>query len=212
MDQSSIALIAAAFGVGGVLMGHYLTRSWQREQWLLDRRKEEYRELICALSTVFTNMQRFGTSIGDRDFNIRLAQTNADSYRVIRDRIFIADEIAKAHIMERWYSILGAAEKDQHAAWRTFADGYEELAKKLVQMAVSPPPSRLKRAFGALAGLAHKAGRATWNWTGRTLLVAFRGAGGVQTQIARRLSRRLVPTGSSTGFLVRLRGVRLIAG
>jgi hypothetical protein len=177
MDQSSIALIAAACGVGGVLIGHYLTRSWQREQWLLDRRKEEYRELISALSTVFTNMQRFGTGVGDRDFNIRLAQVNADSYRVIRDRIFIADEIAKAQIMERWYSILGAAEDDQHAAWRTFVDGYEDLTKKLVQMAVSPPPSRLSRTFGVLARSARKTGRDTWNGTGRKLLAVLRGAG-----------------------------------
>lgn len=177
MDQSSIALIAAAFGVGGVLMGHYLTRSWQREQWLLDRRKEEYRELICALSTVFTNMQRFGMGTGTPDFNIKLAQTNADSYRVIRDRIFIADEIANAHIMERWYSLLGAVEDNRRASWSTFADGYEDLTKKLVQMAVSPPPSNLNRAFCAITGLARKAGRATWNWTGRKILVAFRGAG-----------------------------------
>ena len=64
LDQGSVTLIAAGFGVSGVLLGHYLTRSWQREQWRLDRRREEYRELITALSDLFTNMQRSAIYMG----------------------------------------------------------------------------------------------------------------------------------------------------
>ena len=162
LDQNSTTLVAASFGVGGILLGHYLTRSWQREQWRLDLRREEYRELISALSTVFADLQRFGTGTGDREFGIKRAQLQADSYRVIRDRIFIADEIAEAMILERWYAILGPVEDYQPGRWKPFVEGYTEINRKLVQMALSKPPTRLDRAFRGVAGLI---GRAMfWRW------------------------------------------------
>src|SRR4249920_2709756 len=40
---------AAAGPLVGILIGHYLTRSWQRTQWIADNQKEEYRRLLTAL-------------------------------------------------------------------------------------------------------------------------------------------------------------------
>jgi hypothetical protein len=30
----------------GILVGHYLTRSWERRQWIADNQKEEYKKLL----------------------------------------------------------------------------------------------------------------------------------------------------------------------
>jgi hypothetical protein len=45
-----LPLIGALSGLLGVILGAFLTRSWQRKQWLLDNKKAEYRELISILS------------------------------------------------------------------------------------------------------------------------------------------------------------------
>ena len=34
----------------GIVVGHYLTRSWQRRQWIADNQKEEYRKLLAGLN------------------------------------------------------------------------------------------------------------------------------------------------------------------
>jgi hypothetical protein len=52
-----IAIWAVVWPLVGILLGHYLTRSWQRRQWIADNQKEEYRRLLVALndlSIVFT--------------------------------------------------------------------------------------------------------------------------------------------------------------
>lgn len=150
LDQSTTTLIGA---FGGVLLGHYLSRSWQREQWRLDRRTDEYKELLCALSTVFTNKQRFSSGGGDKDFDIKLELANVESLRVIRDRIIIAPELVEADILTRWYVALDYADRSGgHPDWKKFADSYTELTSTLVKMALSPPPSRWRR-------MSKKAGR-----------------------------------------------------
>jgi hypothetical protein len=55
MDQQTVSLIVAGLGIGGTLggivVGHILSRSAQRKQWVLDRRHEEFQELIRAFDT-----------------------------------------------------------------------------------------------------------------------------------------------------------------
>jgi len=48
----ALAIWAALGPVIGILIAHYLLRSWQRRQWLADNRKEEYRKLLAALNRV----------------------------------------------------------------------------------------------------------------------------------------------------------------
>jgi hypothetical protein len=58
MEQTTVTLIVGGLGIfgtlAGVVSGHFLSRSWQREQWLLDKRREEYRELINLIAGAYT--------------------------------------------------------------------------------------------------------------------------------------------------------------
>jgi hypothetical protein len=45
-----ITIWAAVGPLAGILIGHYLTRSWQRTQRIADNRKEEYRRVLAALN------------------------------------------------------------------------------------------------------------------------------------------------------------------
>ena len=45
-----LTLWAAVGPLVGILIGHYLVRSWQRRQWLADNQKEEYRRVLAGLN------------------------------------------------------------------------------------------------------------------------------------------------------------------
>ncbi|MFL6305449.1 MAG: hypothetical protein ACJ72H_18115 [Candidatus Sulfotelmatobacter sp.] len=36
--------------LAGILIGHYMVRSWERRRWLADNQKEEYRRVLTALN------------------------------------------------------------------------------------------------------------------------------------------------------------------
>jgi hypothetical protein len=48
------AVWAAVGPLVGIVIGHYLTRSWQRRQWIADNRKEEYRKVLSGLNRLNT--------------------------------------------------------------------------------------------------------------------------------------------------------------
>jgi len=50
---TTFLIVWAAVGpLVGILMGHYLVRSWERKRWLADNRKEEYRRVLAGLNKV----------------------------------------------------------------------------------------------------------------------------------------------------------------
>ncbi len=132
-----LPLLGTLSGLVGVVLGAYLTRSWQRKQWLLDSKKAEYRELISVLSQaahyILNNsphLQRpnpLGSlKSGEQE---RLSDEAADrGHTTISDRIFIADTIAREKIDERWLSILKQKRIDQ------FWNAWEELHGLLLKV------------------------------------------------------------------------------
>jgi hypothetical protein len=46
-----------------ILVGHYLSRSWQREQWFRDKRYEDYRAVLSATVAAFTAIVRVDMAI-----------------------------------------------------------------------------------------------------------------------------------------------------
>ena len=49
----------------GILSAHYLTRSWQRTQWIADNQKEEYRKLLAALTKINVALLDLHSGSGD---------------------------------------------------------------------------------------------------------------------------------------------------
>lgn len=132
-----LPLIGALSGLLGVILGAYLTRSWQRKQWLLDSKKAEYRELISALSQaahyILNNSPHLqlpngmgGLKSGEQE---RLSDEAADrGHATISDRIFIADTMAREKIDERWVAVL----KEKHVD--NFWNAWEELHRLLLKV------------------------------------------------------------------------------
>lgn len=108
MINSAITLIVAIVGIlgtlGGVFLGHLLTRSWQREQWLRDCRKDELRVLLDALSDYFTNLldlHREGYPQGPAEQE-KLADLKAKFFRTVHSRLFIAGDVERLDIEVKW--------------------------------------------------------------------------------------------------------------
>src|ERR1700733_13084140 len=108
MQPTTATLIVAGLGIGGTLggivVGHFLTKSSQQKQWLLNNRKDEFRELLTAMAESMTaamkvdpRVRRITTEEQDA-----IVQTQANFFRVVRDRIYIADDVGKLEVEIKW--------------------------------------------------------------------------------------------------------------
>src|SRR5258708_20771938 len=115
----------------GVLVGALLARSWDRRKWTNENRKQEYRELLTTWTSACTAL------IDNAQPLFKIPPTKSlrkkeylKSLRVLQDRIFIADEIHKMNLFDRW----GAAMKDLQETrnFHKFEDPFEVLRQQIV--------------------------------------------------------------------------------
>ena len=117
-----------------------MARNTQREQWLLDRRKEEWRELLTALAEslrVSLKIYPARALSGDEERQIVEAQSN--SFRVIRDRIFIASDVQRLNIENRWSAAVQHHSQTMDA--KPLGAAYKELRSEIVKAATNTTQS-----------------------------------------------------------------------
>jgi carboxypeptidase C (cathepsin A) len=104
----STALLSGAFLIFGIVLGsflsHALSRSARHEEWLRDAKKQEYKEVLTALATAYLALIRFGTAgtVVPGELERRISDTEAEAYRILHDRVFIAHELESTEISKRW--------------------------------------------------------------------------------------------------------------
>lgn len=130
------------FTLSGVIIGatlsYLLTRSNQHEQWRRDNRKQEYRELLSALAEAFLLVYKYGHGSPGAPEKYQLMQTmRHNSFKVLHDRIFIAEELKSARIMGKWTNILDSMEPGR-GDWSS-EDHFTLLEAELVKMALNDP-------------------------------------------------------------------------
>jgi len=119
----------------GVIICAMLTRVWDRRKWINENRKQEYRELLTTLTSACTalidNAQALVQSPAEQIF---ARDEYFKSLRVLQDRIFIAEEIGKMNLFDRW----GEAMKDlqQTKDFRKFEDSFEVMKNEIVKHAM----------------------------------------------------------------------------
>jgi len=144
------ALTGLGCALIGILVGHYLSRSWQREQWRRDKRYEDYQAVLSAITAAYMAIVRVDqastTSHYTPEMTAEMEVIKVESFKVIRDRIFIADELENASIIMEWDEAV--TYYDMHAInERKFAERYSKLNDRLIRMALNPPrlPGRFRR-------------------------------------------------------------------
>jgi len=133
MGRSTVGLgIWAAIGpLIGIALGHSLNRSSQHEQWLRDNRKQEYRDLLTSLTTAYLHLVHNWSGGNEEPVN--------EASRVLHDRIFIAQEIRSARIMEEWGAIVTMCKSRPARDMVKSGNAFSNLTAKLANMALSDP-------------------------------------------------------------------------
>jgi hypothetical protein len=110
----------------GVLLNHFLSRSARRDERIDDAKKAEYREVLAQLNLTFMVFLRLGgvmIALGPQEQR-ELLQAEMDSVRVLGDRLYIAGDLQRLNVMDRWTTAIGEY-REQRAIMRLS----EELVK-----------------------------------------------------------------------------------
>jgi hypothetical protein len=136
MQKLTIALgVWAAIGpLIGIYLGHFLSRSWQQKQWLLDRRKEEWRELLTALAeSLRVSLKFYPARVLSGEEERQIVEAQSNSFRTIRDRIFIASDVQRLNIENRWSAAVQHHSQTMDA--KKLGNAYTELRDEIVRAA-----------------------------------------------------------------------------
>lgn len=140
MQQEIVTLIVAGLGIAGTLASgpitQYSARRSQREQWELDKKAEEYRELLDALTIAYLDAceAQHLASIGiireaDDDELIPTA-VEMSAYRLLRNRIFTAIELEAEDVTRRWDTALINFKKNGEV--EKFASRFSSISATIV--------------------------------------------------------------------------------
>jgi len=109
------ALLGAAAAILCVLIGHFLTRWSQHKQWLRDRKLEEFRELVSAMTKAIVDTQHL-VACGAPDLGEQWQKTfevQKDALRTLADRIFIRDELESIKFLDDYMKAFEDIRKDK---------------------------------------------------------------------------------------------------
>jgi hypothetical protein len=112
MQDHTFTLIVSAVGIsgalGGIVIGHFLTRSSQHQQWLRDNRKQEFKEVVTALSHYVVEHMAYVASLGSEIPQSKQAYIDAmkATSLALCDRIYIHTELSEKDIPERFIKIM----------------------------------------------------------------------------------------------------------
>jgi hypothetical protein len=126
----------------GIFVGAYLARRWQREQWNKDNAKEECRELISTITHSFSIIVEYHAP-SSPEFPIsgphtpeeqqERDQVERGSLEIFYRMIFIASELDKRNLRNRWIAAIRNYEETQDG--RKFATEFGTIAGEIIEIA-----------------------------------------------------------------------------
>jgi hypothetical protein len=136
------AIWAAVGPMVGIGLGYLLTSRQQRKQWFQDRRREEYRELLSALTTSYMTLLHISEQVENEqkiqaEISLLGEKAKIEAYRVLRDRIIIAEEIMSAETLVEWDTAVTNYLKTLDTV--KFANRFSSINATLVHMARKTP-------------------------------------------------------------------------
>ncbi len=134
-----ISMVWAAVGpLCGVLVGAGLSRSWDRRKWLNDNRKQEFRELMETLSEAASGMisrqisRNWGEALTEKEAE-QVSVSHMASLKVIKNRIFIAEDVKEMNLFNRWNDGIHAMRMAEDV--RPFEGMWDQVSEELIARA-----------------------------------------------------------------------------
>lgn len=128
-------MFPAITGLIGVIVGVYAASRNQRKLWIVDNKRAEYRKLLTTLTRTFLGIARLralGVALGPREQR-KVFTLEIEALAVIRDRLFIADEIQDMNLLTRWIEALH--DFDHTLDYDAFANQVGLITKDIKQSA-----------------------------------------------------------------------------
>jgi hypothetical protein len=140
MEPTTATLIVAGLGIGGTFGSGFLAqrmaRKSARQQWLMDSRKEEFRELLAVLTKSFATICDLWDKTGRSEGQDRkLREAGVVALRTIRDRIYISEDMKRLDIYKIWQTAV--REFDDDHVYIAFAEKYALINAKIVAAATA---------------------------------------------------------------------------
>jgi hypothetical protein len=121
----------------GVLVGALLARSWDKKKWMNDNRKEEFRELITALTEAATAIMGNHHHIRDHTQTTEEGDKALGKYmnalNIIKSRIFVAKNVNEMNLFDRWGE--GFKTITTTGSIIQFEDVFEKIRDELIERA-----------------------------------------------------------------------------
>jgi hypothetical protein len=120
LGAAAIAILIAFIGFIGVLVGAYVASRNQRQLWIADNKRSEYRKLLTTMARTFNGIVKihaFGGVITMDKLRL-VVNLESRSNIVLLDRLFIDNEVKKMKLVKRWNQALREyADNDDHKAF-----------------------------------------------------------------------------------------------
>jgi hypothetical protein len=133
---------AAVGPMVGIGLGYLLTSRQQHKQWLQDKRREEYRELLSALTASYMTLMHISEQVENgqkiqAEISLLGEKAKIEAYRALRDRIIIAEELMSADTLVDWDTAVTNYLKTLDTV--KFANRFSSINATLVHMARKTP-------------------------------------------------------------------------
>jgi hypothetical protein len=127
-------------GVGpltGVMVGAVLARSWDRNKWMNDNRKEEFRDLLDALTDAATRLMAEQEQANRAPFGYwnddEARASHVEALKIIKTRIYIADDLKEMELFDRWSKAIEKMHETKEICH--FENVYEGVRNEIVERA-----------------------------------------------------------------------------
>ena len=150
MDKEEIALLVAGIGAAVSLLTFWLTKISQESKARREERRQEYRELVSTLTQCYMRIvSPYDPPIPviDEQLQRQITDAKLESFKVLQDRIAIAEELAETDVLDVWTEAIVSLERNTDSV--RFAKKFKLLRERIIRMANRPAPkkSRLRSLF-----------------------------------------------------------------
>jgi hypothetical protein len=131
-----LTIWAAVGPLLGIVVGHYLTRSWQRRQWLADNRKDEYRKLLAGLNrlNMVLILDHTNQSVGVQEIKDAMEEITI----ALNTSLFIVDFLEGSKVVD---DVLQASKKlKQGGSFDDYREEYWKAVNLIVGSAKKSTP------------------------------------------------------------------------
>jgi hypothetical protein len=125
------------------LITYWLTKESQESRARREERRKEYRELVSTLTQCYMRIvspYEPPIPVIDEPFQRQILDAKLESFKVLQDRIAIAEELADTDVLDVWTEAIVNLERNGDSV--RFAKKFKPLRERIVRMANRPAPGR----------------------------------------------------------------------